>query len=39
MLCELGWALFVISPFIWRFIFNWYDEKHKDDRTSFIERG
>ena len=27
----IGWYLAIISPFVWKFIFNWYDEKHKDD--------
>ena len=26
-----GWYLFIISPFIWRAIYNWYNEKHKGD--------
>lgn len=27
----IGWALVVISSFVWRAFFNWYDERHKDD--------
>ena len=27
----IGWALLIISPFVWRAIFNWYDEKHRND--------
>ena len=27
----IGWGLAIISPFVWRAVFNWYDEKHKDD--------
>jgi len=29
--CAIGWYLVIISPIVWRAIFNWYDEKHKDD--------
>lgn len=29
----LGWFLFIISPIIWRAVYNWYDDKHKDDEA------
>lgn len=31
ILAMSGWGLLIISPFIWRAIFNWYDEKYKDE--------
>lgn len=31
ILAMLGWGLLIISPFVWRAFFNWYDEKHKDE--------
>ena len=27
----IGWSLAVISPFVLRAVFNWYDERHEDD--------
>lgn len=29
-IAEIGWALVVMSPFVWRAIFNWIDD-HSDD--------
>jgi len=31
ILAMSGWGLLIISPFVWRAIFNWYDEKHEDE--------
>ncbi len=27
MLAEIGWTLVIVSPFIWRVVFNYCDEK------------
>ncbi len=27
----IGWYLVIVSPFVWRMFYNWYDEKNKDD--------
>lgn len=31
LFAAVGWYLFIISPILWRFIFNYYDDRHKDD--------
>ncbi len=31
LLCAIGWYFAIISPFVWRLFFNWYDEKNKDN--------
>ena len=31
ILAMSGWGLLIISPFVLRAFFNWYDEKHKNE--------
>lgn len=31
ILAMSGWGLLIISPFVWRAIFNWSDKKHEDE--------
>lgn len=28
VMCAIGWCLAIISPFVWRMVYNWDDEKH-----------
>ena len=38
-MCAIGWGLAIISPFVWRMVYNWYDEKHKDDTIHISTEG
>jgi len=30
LFAAIGWYLFVISPILWRFVFNYLDEKYEE---------
>ena len=31
LFAAIGWSFAIVSPFVWRAFYNWYDERHKDD--------
>lgn len=37
LLAEIGWTLVILSPFIWRAVFNYWDRKYEEEGRRKME--